>query len=192
MPSHGEVEVSRGSDDRGVVAPELENQPSEATGDERGDGAAHPRRSGRRHDGDAGVGGEGGADVGTSLQHLIEATRSTDLGGGLLEQGVARQRGQRRLVGRLPQHRVAGDQGEGSVPRPHRHGEVERRDHGAGAHRVPRLHQAVTWSLAGDRQAVQLARQADGEVADVDHLLDLTETLGPDLPGLDRHQLTEL
>ena len=188
----GEVEVGGGSDDRGIVATELEDQPAEAAGDDRSDGAAHPRRAGRRHDGDIRVGGEGGADVGTALQHLIETTRSTDLGGGPLEQGIARQCGQRRLVGWLPQHRVTGDEGEGGVPRPHRHGEVERRDHGAGADRVPRLHQAVTWPLAGDRQAVQLARQADGEVTDVDHLLDLTETLGADLPGLDRHQLTEL
>ncbi len=188
----GEVEVGGGRDDRGVVAAELEDQPAEATGDDRSDGTAHPRRSGRRHDGDIGVGGEGGTDVGTSLEHLVETTRSAELGGGALEQGVACQRGQRRLVGRLPQHRVAGDEGEGGVPRPHRDGEVERRDHGARAHRVPRLHQAVARSLAGDRQAVQLARQADGEVADVDHLLDLAETLGADLAGLDRHQLTEV
>ena len=45
--------------------------------------------------------------------------------------------------------------------------------------------------LAGDRQAVQLAGQADGEVADVDHLLDLAEALGADLAGLDRHQRAE-
>ena len=122
----------------------------------------------------------------------LRPSRSTDVGGGPLEQGIARQRRQRRLVRRLPQHRVAGDEGERGVPRPHRDREVERRDHGARAHRVPRLHQPVARPLAGDRQAVQLARQADGEVADVDHLLDLAEALGADLAGLDRHQLAEL
>ena len=190
--SNGEVEVGRGSDDRGVVATELEDQPTEPAGDDRSDGAAHPRRPGRRHDRDVGVGGERGADVGSSVQDLIEAAGSPELDGGLLEQRIARQCGQRRLVRRLPQHRVAGDEGEGGVPRPHRNREVERRDHGARAHRMPRLHQAVAGPLAGDREAVQLARQADGEVADVDHLLDLTETLGADLPGLDRDQLAEL
>jgi hypothetical protein len=36
----------------------------------------------------------------------------------------------------------------------------------------------VAGALAGDGQAVQLARQADREVADVDHLLHLAEALG--------------
>ncbi len=37
----------------------------------------------------------------------------------------------------------------------------------------------------GDRQAVELARQADGEVADVDHLLHFAEAFAGDLAGLD-------
>ncbi len=188
----GEVEVGARRDDRRVVAAELEDQAPEAAGDDGSDGAPHPRRPGRRDDGDVGVGGERGADVGSALQHLVEAARRADLGGGALQQGIAGERRQRRLVGGLPQHRVAGDEGEGGVPRPHRDREVERRDHGARAHRVPGLHQPVARPLAGDRQPVQLAREADGEVADVDHLLDLAETLGADLAGLDRHQLAEL
>ena len=108
------------------------------------------------------------------------------------EQRLAGQRRQRRLVRRLPQHRVTGDDGQGGVPRPHGDGKVERRDHGARADRVPRLHQTVAGPFAGDRQAVELAGQTDGEVADVDHLLDLAETLRADLAGLDRHQLAEL
>jgi hypothetical protein len=35
----------------------------------------------------------------------------------------------------------------------------------------------VLRALAGDRQAVELARQADGEVGDVDALLRLAEAL---------------
>ena len=116
-------------------------------------------------------------DVGPALEHLVEPVRGADVGGGPAQQGVAGHGRQRRLVRRLPQHRVAGDEGQGGVPRPHGDGEVERRDHGARAHRVPRLHQAVAGPLAGDRQAVQLAGQPDGEVADVDHLLDLAEAL---------------
>ena len=41
------------------------------------------------------------------------------------------------------------------------------------AERVPGLHQPVARALGRHRPAVQLPRQADGEVADVDHLLDL-------------------
>ena len=60
------------------------------------------------------------------------------------------------------------------------------------AQRVPLLHHPVAGPLGGDGQAVQLARQADGEVADVDHLLDLAEALGDDLAGLDGHQRAEI
>ena len=53
------------------------------------------------------------------------------------------------------------------------------------AERVPGLHQPVPGPLGGHRAAVQLPRQADREVADVDHLLDLAEGLGGDLADLD-------
>ena len=116
-------------------------------------GPAHARRAGGRHDGHALVGGERGADVGPALEHLVEPGRRADVGGRPPQQGVAGQRRQRRLVRRLPQHRVAGDEGQGGVPRPHGDGEVERRDDGARAHRVPRLHQPVAraarWRSSG-------------------------------------------
>ena len=54
--------------------------------------------------------------------------------------------------------------------------------------RVPLLDHPVVGPLAGDGQAIELARQADGEVADVDHLLDLAEAFLDDLAGLQRHQ----
>ena len=43
--------------------------------------------------------------------------------------------------------------------------------------RMPGLHHAVAGPLGGDGEAVELARQADGEVADVDHLLHLAQAL---------------
>ena len=57
---------------------------------------------------------------------------------------------------------------------------------------MPLLHHPVAGPLGGDRQAVELARQADGEVADVDHLLDLAQALGADLAGLDGDQRAEV
>ena len=50
--------------------------------------------------------------------------------------------------------------------------------------RVPLLDHPVPGPLAGDRQAVKLPRQPDGEVAHVDHLLDLALPLGADLARL--------
>ena len=46
-------------------------------------------------------------------------------------------------------------------------------------------HHAVAGALGGDGEAVELAREAAGEVADVDHLLHFAARLGDDLAGLD-------
>ena len=46
--------------------------------------------------------------------------------------------------------------------------------------------------LGGDGEAVELAREADREVADVDHLLDLAEALRQRLAGLERDQQAEV
>ena len=46
-------------------------------------------------------------------------------------------------------------------------------------------------ALGRDRESVQLARQAHGEVADVDHLLHLAATFLQELAGLERHQQAE-
>ena len=46
---------------------------------------------------------------------------------------------------------------------------------------MPGLHHAVARALRGDGEAIDLTRQADGEIADVDHLLHFAETFGDDL-----------
>ena len=58
--------------------------------------------------------------------------------------------------------------------------------------RMPLLDHPVPRPLAGDRQAVELPRQADGEVAHVDHLLDLALALRADLARLERDQQAEV
>ena len=70
--------------------------------------------------------------------------------------------------------------------------EVERGDDADDAQRVPRLHQAVARALGRHRAPIELARQPDREVADVDGLLHLAEGLRADLPGLDRDQLGDV
>ena len=56
---------------------------------------------------------------------------------------------------------------------------------------MPGFHHAVAGTFGGDGQTVELARQADGEIADVDHFLDFAETFGRDLAGFDRDQPAE-
>ena len=53
---------------------------------------------------------------------------------------------------------------------------------------MPLLLQPVLAPLAGHGEAVELAGEADGEVADVDHLLDLAQALPQGLAHLQGHQ----
>ena len=116
----------------------------------------------------------------------------TDVGGGPLGQRLAGQRGQRRELRRLPHQGVAADQRDRGIPRPHRDGKVECGDDADDTERMPGLHQPVAGTLGGDGLAVQLARQPDGELADVDHLLHLAESLRGDLSGFDGDQRGEI
>src|SRR5688572_4726363 len=53
---------------------------------------------------------------------------------------------------------------------------------------MPLLDHPMVGALAGDGQPIELPRQADREVANVDHLLDLAEALLDDLAAFQRHQ----
>ena len=56
---------------------------------------------------------------------------------------------------------------------------------------MPRLHHAMAGTFAGDGQAVELARQTDREIADVDHLLHFAEAFLQDLAGFERDEAAE-
>jgi hypothetical protein len=102
-----------------------------------------------------------------------------------LHRGDRRQRGLRR---RLPDADVAADAGQEAVPGPDRDREIEGADDADQAERLVLLVHAVAGTLGVHGQAVQLARQADREVADVDHLLHFAVALGLDLAHLQRDQ----
>src|SRR5580693_5201024 len=99
-----------------------------------------------------------------------------------------RQRGERRLLGRLPDHGIAADQRQRRVPRPDCDREIEGGDDRAWPKRMPGFGHAMARTLRGDGEAVQLAREADREVADVDHLLYFAQALGDDLADFEGHQ----
>ncbi len=60
-----------------------------------------------------------------------------------------------------------------------------------GPERVPLFHHPVARALGGDGQAVELPRQADGEVADVDHLLHFAVALRADLAHLEADEIAQ-
>src|SRR5436305_9129849 len=57
---------------------------------------------------------------------------------------------------------------------------------------MPLLHEPMVPPLGLNGQAVKHSRLADGEVADVDHLLYFALAFGDDLAGLERDELAEL
>src|SRR5205823_9196715 len=57
---------------------------------------------------------------------------------------------------------------------------------------MPLLHQTMVFSLRLNRQAVKHARLADGEIADIDHLLHFAFAFSDDLAGLEGDELAEL
>ena len=120
----------------------------------------------------------------TPSHPLARATSSDDF--------LHRNRAQRCQRRWLPDHRIAADRRDHGVPRPDCHREVEGRDDSDRPQRVPLLEHPVVWALAGDREAVKLARQPDGEIAHVDHFLNFAFAFAPDLAGLDGDQQPEI
>ena len=110
---------------------------------------------------------------------------------GTLEDRLRGERGERRLLGRLPDDGVAADERESGVPAPHSDGKVEGGDDADDAERVPGLHHAVVGALGGQCKPRELTRKPSGEGADVDHLLDLPKAFGEELSGLDRNEAAE-
>jgi hypothetical protein len=150
------------------------------------------------HPGGTGGGDEGDAAVGHhALGHAVRAHAEIEHASEpvLLHHPVADvlhgHGGEGSLVRGLPDHGVAADGGDGRVPGPHRNREVEGGDDPHHAQRMPLLVHAVEGPLRVHGEAVELAGEADGEVADVDHLLHLAQALGEDLAHLQRDQLPQ-
>ena len=158
----------------------------------RRDRLAHGGRPRRGDEGNAVVVGELHGAVGAAEHELEEAVGDVaeSVGGATEERGRCDGRERRPLRG-LPDHGIAADERERGVPAPDRDGEIERADDGDRSERVPRLGEAMAGTLGGDRLAVELPREPDGEVADVDHLLHLAEPFLRDLPDLESDERAE-
>ncbi len=120
-----------------------------------------------------------------------EQPREAELGGNPVAQLLHGDGTQRRGGGGLPDHRVAADGADKRIPGPHGHREVERRDRADYAQGVPLFTHAVLGPLGGHGAPVQHARLADGEVGNIDHLLDLAVALLFDLAGLQGYQAAQ-
>ncbi len=125
---------------------------------------------------------EGGEAFGDAAEFLLR---------GALEDGLGGEGGEGSFFGGLPDDGVAADEGEGGVPAPDGDGEVEGGDDADDAEGVPGLHHAMLGALGGDGEAGELAGEAGGEGADVDHLLDFAMAFGEELAGFDGDEAAE-
>ncbi len=191
--AQGQVQVGRGGDDGGVVAAELQQRTAEPGGDPGPDLAAHGGRARGGQQRHLGVIDQGFADLAAADDQFRQVGGGVaEAGAGALEQALHGHGGKGGLLGGLPDHGVAADQGQRRVPGPDGDREVEGGDDAHHAQGAPGFHHPVLGPLGGDGQAEQLARQADGVVADVDHFLHLAEALGGDLAGLQGDQAAEV
>ena len=188
----GELEIGRWCHDRRVVPAELEQRSPHAGRHAWRDLRPHALRTGGADKRDIGAVNQRLALASVSDHEPLHICRRAALRSGAIHQGRARHRGQRGHRRGLPHDGVSADKGDRGVPRPHRRREVERGDDADHAQRVPRLHQPVAWPLGRHRAPIELARQPDREVADIDGLLHLAEGLRRDLPGLDRDQVGDV
>src|SRR6185369_4565414 len=175
-------QVSARADDRRIVAAELEQHAPEALSNLWTNRPPHCGRARRRDQRDPRIVDQRLAHVAFALHELHQPGRRV---AELLERPAYEHHhrfgAERRLLARLPDYRIAADQRERGIPRPHRDREVEGADHQHRPERVPLLHHPMLRTLAGDSEAVELARQAHREVADVDHLLHFAERFLDDL-----------
>ena len=108
-----------------------------------------------------------------------------------LEQAGQRLADLRRVLGRLPHHRVSAQQRRDQVPRGHGRGEVAGRDDGGHADRVAEGEELFVGHLRRHRLPVQAPALAQEEVGRVDDLLDLAPRLRDRLAHLGRHDARE-
>ncbi|MNP10340.1 hypothetical protein D3C76_1024850 [compost metagenome] len=191
--AHGQVQIGTRGQDHGVVAAELEDAATETRSDPRADLAAHAGTAGGADQRHARVIDQSLTGVTVADDQLAQALwRIAEGLKGLFKQGLASQCSQRSFFRRLPDHSVTANQRQRSVPGPDRYGEVESADNTDHTQRVPGFTHMVARALRSDGQAIELARQAHGEIADIDHFLHFTQAFLGDLAGFEGNQFAQL
>ena len=109
----------------------------------------------------------------------------------VLERFDEPQRAQRRVLGRLDHHRIAGHDRREDLPGRDGDREVPRRDAADDAERLAHGHRPLVAQLARHRLAERAATLAGDELPHVDCFLDVAPSLGEHLAHLPGHELRE-
>jgi hypothetical protein len=188
----GEAWVGIGSDDDAVVATEFEQRAAEAGANGFGDLAAHAAGARGGDEGDAAVVDHARADdTARAVDEREDAAQAVAFENAVGD-AMDGDGGERRFFRRLPDDAIAADGGYERVPAPDGDGEVEGGDAADDAKRVPLLIHPVAGAFGVHGEAVELAGEADGEVGDVDHLLDFSSAFGEDFAGFEGDEGTEI
>ena len=163
------LEVGVVEDHHRRLAAELEVDALQALGGGPGDDLAGADVAGDRDHADLRMAHEAGADRFAVAGDDVEDAGGEDVGG---ELGEA-QRGERRLLRRLEDHRVAGGQRRADLPDRHHQRVVPRRDRGDDAHRLAAGERGVAGEVLAGGLALHAARGAGEEAQVVDQERDL-------------------
>jgi hypothetical protein len=100
--------------------------------------------------------------------------------------------GSQRGLGRwFPDCRIPTGSGDGCIPGPNRYRKIKGRDDTDGSKGMPLLVHPVSWTLGMHGQTIQLPGKPDGKITDIDHLLNFSMALSPDLSHFQGNQISE-
>ena len=186
---HRQIEIGVRRHDDGVVAAEFEDGAAEPAGDGGGDPPSRPGRAGERDQRNIAIVQQQFADRPAAADDEVEQPLRQAVGGDDFGEDVLDgDGGERRSRRRLPQTGVAADGRQHRIPGPDRHREIEGGDDADDPQGMVLFVQPMLGPLRGHRHPVELARLADGEVADVDHLLHFAQPFLQRFAHLQRYQ----
>ena len=191
--AHGQIQIGTGRQNHGVVAAQFQNTFAKALGHFGRHDFAHASAAGGADQWHTRIAHQLVANGRIAHQYLRQMRRcvGTELLHRLLKQRLAGQCGERGFFRRLPNHRIAAHQRQRGIPRPHRHRKIKRRNHPHHAQRMPAFAHMVAGTLRSDGEAVELARQAHGKIANINHFLHFAQAFLGNFARFPRHQLTQ-
>src|SRR5207237_5755638 len=92
------------------------------------------------------------------------------------------------LAGGLPDSGVAANRRQRAVPGPDGNRKIESGNDPNQPQRMPLFEHSVLGPFGSDSQTIKLARKADSEVADIDHLLHFAFTFDNDLARFESYK----
>ncbi len=187
------VEICRWADDTGIVAAEFEDCTSKTLCKAWTNFAAHAGRTGCRKNRNLWAVNENFTNSTVTeydfSQTFWSIAKTLD---GALQDCVTCNSGEQGLFRWLPDNCVTANDSESGVPCPDSNWEVEGRDNADNAERMPGFHHAMASAFGCDGETVELTRQTDCEIADVDHFLYFAEAFRRNLASFERNETAEI